>query len=90
MLLNTFRITQSTFRWLVAGIFISLLYDLFWFGLASSDYGGESTLRQPDGGLEKNLKRFSLNMSYVSFFLRLIIALVYWKDSLDYDSIMLG
>ncbi len=29
-------------------------------------------------------------MSYISFFLRLIMALIYWKDSLDFDNIMLG
>jgi hypothetical protein len=27
-------------------------------------------------------------MSYVSFFLRLIVASVYWKDSLDFEGII--
>jgi hypothetical protein len=35
--------------------------------------------------LEKNVRIFSLYMSYASFFLRLILSLVYWKDSLDYE-----
>ena len=29
-------------------------------------------------------------MSYLGFFVRLLMALVYWKDSLDFDNIMLG
>jgi hypothetical protein len=33
---------------------------------------------------------FSLYMSYVSFFLRLIVASVYWKDSLDFEGIVKG
>lgn len=33
MLLNTDKIKRLTFRMLVLGIFLSLLYDLFWFML---------------------------------------------------------
>ena len=40
--------------------------------------------------MESSLRLFSLYMAYISFFARLIIALVYWKDSLDFDNIMLG
>ena len=43
-----------------------------------------------DAGLERKIRLFSLYMSYISFFLRLIMALIYWKDSLDFDNIMLG
>jgi hypothetical protein len=40
--------------------------------------------------MEKNIRKFSLYASYVSFFLRLIVAMVYWKDSLDFENIIHG
>lgn len=87
MLGNLHRVTKNTFRMLVLGILISILYDLIWFSLMSYEYGSDLKV---DGGMERRLRVFSLYMSYVSFFLRLIIALVFWKDSLDFDFIMLG
>ena len=66
---------------------MSILYDLFWFSIKSMEY--ESDLKS-DGGLERRVRLFSLYMSYISFFVRLIMGLVYWKDSLDFDNIMVG
>lgn len=83
MLLNNERITHYTFRMLVFAVFISLIYDLIWFAMKASEYSTES---KNDSGMEKNVKRFSLYMSYISFFIRLLVALVYWKASLDFDS----
>jgi hypothetical protein len=40
--------------------------------------------------METSLRNFSLYLAYVSFFFRIIVALVFWKDSLDFDNIMLG
>jgi hypothetical protein len=87
MLLNIERVTQNTFRLLVLGIFISIIYDLFWFSVNSSAYNQDQA---SDGGLEKRIRVFSLYMSYISFFVRLIMGLIYWKDSLDFDTIMMG
>jgi hypothetical protein len=53
--------------------------------MKTSEYTADSKV---DGGLERNMRIFSLYMSYISFFLRIIVALVYWKDSLDFDSII--
>ena len=53
---------------LVMGIFVSLLYDLFWFMI--QDYASE---HPEDGGLEKGVRNFSLTMSYLSFFFRVIL-----------------
>ena len=64
MLLNTDMIKKWTFRVLVLGIFMSLLYDLFFFML--QDYSSETT----DGGMEKGIRSFSLSLSYFSFFFR--------------------
>ena len=35
------------------------------------------------------MRKFSLLMSYISFFFRILMALVFWKDSLDFERIML-
>ena len=35
--------------------------------------------------METKLRLFSLYMSYLSFFYKILVALVYWKDSLDFD-----
>lgn len=85
MLLNTEKVTHYTFRWLVFGVFFSLFYDLVWFGLKASEYSSDT---KTDGGMQKKIRKFSLYMSYVSFFLRIIVALVYWKASLDFDQII--
>lgn len=82
MILNTDKIKRWTFRALVLGIFLSLLYDLFWFMM--QDVSNDVS----DGGLQKSIKNFSLMMSYFSFFFRIIVALVFWKDSLDFNRII--
>lgn len=43
---------------------------------------------QDDGGLEKGIRSFSLTMSYISFFFRIIVALVFMKDSQDFNRII--
>ena len=67
---------------LVLMIFVSIVADLFWFYISdlSSDVD--------DGGMEKSVRSFSLTMSYFSFFFRIIVALVFWKDSLDFVRII--
>jgi hypothetical protein len=79
MLYNLHQIKQNTFRWLVLGVFVSIVYDLLWFFLKTSESAKE-------GGFG----RFALLMTYISFIVRIAMGLVYWKDSLDYDNIMLG
>jgi hypothetical protein len=75
-------ITKNTFRYLVGAIFFSLFYDLIWFAMNHFEYSYE---QKYDGGMETNLRRFSLYFSYASFFIRIIIGIVYWKDSLDFE-----
>lgn len=67
MLVHTDNIKKWTFRILVLGIFISLLYDLFWFML--QDYSSDTS----DGGVEKSVRNFSLSVAYFSFFFRVKI-----------------
>lgn len=87
MLTHIERVTQHTFRMLVLGIFISVIYDLFWFSINASAYNQDQA---SDGGMERKLRIFTLYMSYISFFVRMIMGLIFWKDSLDFDTIMLG
>lgn len=68
-------------------MFISIFYDLVWFGMMTSEYAYD---QKYDSGMETSLKNFSLHIAYISFFFRIIVALVFWKDSLDFDNIMLG
>lgn len=82
MINNTDKIRRWTFRILVLGIFLSLLYDLFWFFV--TDLKNEKS----DGGMQSAVRNFSLIMSYFSFFFRIIVALVFWKDSLDFNRII--
>jgi len=72
----------------VFGILISLIYDLVWFSLKSYEYDADT--KNDPSVLERKIRRFSLFASYISFFVRLIMGMVYWKDSLDFDNIMLG
>lgn len=85
MMFNTDRITRNRFRLLVLGIFISLIIDVFWFWIKHSEYASEP---KADSGMEKNVKRFSLMMSYASFilrvrFVRLIILDFRWLGILE-------
>lgn len=66
MILNTDKIKRWTFRALVLCILLSLLYDLLWFGLMDMDSD------TADGGVQKGIRRFSVIMSYISFFFRVI------------------
>lgn len=70
VLLNTNEIRKWTFRMLVLGIFISMLYDVLWFYLNHSEYMADL---KHDGGIEKSVRYFSLIMSYFSFFWRVIL-----------------
>jgi len=65
MLYNPDRIKKWTFRMLVLGIFMTIIYDLVFFFFM--DYSVADT---GDGGLEKSVKSFSRMMSIISFFFR--------------------
>lgn len=77
------EVKKWTFRLLVLGIFLSLIFDIVFFVI--NDYGNE---KQYDGGAESGVRGFSVYMSYFSFFFRFIVALVFWKDSVDFNKII--
>jgi len=41
-----------------------------------------------DGGVERGIRNFSLTVSYFSFIVRIFVALVFWKDSMDFARII--
>ncbi len=56
-----------------------------WFTLNSFAYKSEM---KSDGGVERGIRKFSLYSSYISFFFRIFMAIIFWKDSLDFDRII--
>lgn len=72
MMFNTQRITRDVFRVLVAAIILSLIYDLIWFFLKHGEFSSEN---KAEGGMEDNLRRFVLMLSYISFILRVRVRL---------------
>lgn len=74
---------RAMFRMLVLLIFVSLVQDVFWF-VWNRDIDDD----EDDGGLERTVKSFSRTMSFVSFFWRFVLAMILWKDSLDYVGIV--
>jgi hypothetical protein len=84
VLFNVDNIGRNIFRYLVLGLFLSCILDLLWFFIKSNE------AYSPDVGTERALRGFSQAMSYIGFLLRILMALVYWKDSLDFEKVMLG
>lgn len=66
MILNTDKIKKGTFRSLVIALFASFAYDVFWLMTSASFYSKD------DFGVEKAVRKFSLTMSVLSFFFRVI------------------
>lgn len=70
------------FRYLVIGLFLSMIYDIVWLFMMASAQGENDN---GDGGKELWVRKFSLYMAYLHFFFKLITAFVYWKTSVDFD-----
>ena len=52
---------RKEFRMVVLLIFMSIIYDVLWF-MINNDVDDDD-----DGGVEKGVKRFARNISYISF-----------------------
>ena len=55
------NVRRRDFRFVVAFIFVSLVYDVAWF-IINNDVEDDG-----DGGVERGIKRFARNISYISF-----------------------
>ena len=69
MMLHTETVTRTKFRFLVLGIFISIIYDIVWFYLKHAELTDDSK-KAGDGGQEKGVRTFALAIAYLSFALR--------------------
>lgn len=85
MVLHPEHAERNYFRYLVLGLVISLVFDVFWLFIKSGEY--HTAIGAEDGGTETKVKRFSLYMSYFNFFFRIFMTLIFWKDSLDFEII---
>ena len=68
MMFNIELISKGKFRILVVGILLSLIYDGVWFYLKHSEYAADAS--KSDGSAEAVVRKFSLVVSYASFFFR--------------------
>ena len=65
-------------------IAVSWVWDFFYLFIFTSAADED----EEDGGMEYNVRRFSRLFSYISFFFRIIVFLVFWKDSVDFNAIV--
>ena len=77
-------VRRRQFRAIVGLFAISLIYDVLWYLLNQDQEDDES------GGVERQIKDFSLKVSYISFAFRIPLMLVLHKASLDFLNIVKG
>ena len=95
MFSNTTKIKQSTFKYMVLCVFISIIYDIIWFALFNTAFLKEGPY---DGSAGKTFKTFLLAVSYIAFIFKvrptgvnktqILVALVFWKDYLDFTKVI--
>ena len=73
------NVRRSQFRMLVLLIVLSIAQDIFWFVINRDAEDDED-----DGGVERSVKTFARKVSYLSFAWRILLAIILWKDSLDF------
>ena len=82
---NTHNISRNTFRGLVLLIFMSVIYDFLCIFIIEPSAADEDA---EDGGNEWKLRRFVRLVTFISFFWKALVALIFWKDSLDFSRIV--
>ena len=80
VLQNPEYIDRGTFRGFVLMILVSWVWDFFYLFLFTSAADEDDE----DGGMEYTVRRFSRLFAYISFFFRIVVLLVFWKDSVDF------
>ena len=78
-------IQRNTFRQLVLLIVCSWLYDFVTLFFIESSAADED---EEDGGNEFKLRRFTRMFSYIALLFKLVVVVVFWKDSLDFRNII--
>ena len=83
LLTNPEMVEKTSFRLLVAGTFLSLVYDIVWRCMQDSE-ADESA----DGGMQGFVRIFSYWVLWVMMFFKIVMGFVYWKASLDFAAII--
>ena len=73
------------FRYLVAGTILSFVYDILWLILRFEDLSGDD---EEDGGMEANIRKFSLVMTVFSLFFKAVMTFVFWMASMKFEDII--
>ena len=84
---NPQNISRQTFRGLVLLLVLSWAYDFIWLFFIDASVSEED---EEDGGNEYKLRRFIRLLSYIALMFKVILVLVFWKDSLDFRNIIKG
>ena len=84
---NPAAVTRGTFRGFVLLIAISWVYDFLQLFIIDASASEED---EEDGGNEYKLRRFVKLMAYITLIFKVIVVLVFWKDSRDFTNIVKG
>ena len=76
------KIKATNFRVLVLLILVSLVYDILWFIMRADELEANDA---GDGGKEAMVRKLSLWLAYLHFIVKIMMAFVYWKTSIDFD-----
>ena len=82
---NTHNISRQTFRGFVLLIAVSWLYDAVCLMVIEPSASDEDL---EDGGHEWKIRRFTKLTTYILFLWKVIVCLIFWKDSLDFSKIV--
>ena len=83
LLTNPEMVDKTSFRLLVAGTFLSLVYDIVW--RCMQDFYAEELA---DCGLQQSVHIFSYWVLWVMMLIKIVMGFVYWKASLDFAAII--
>ena len=85
LLANAKDASSKQFRFLVAGIALSLVYDSVWFYMRAGELLGDA---QEEGGVEEKVRKFSLWMSGISFLFKVLMSFIFWMASIKFEDII--
>ena len=69
----------------MAGTILSFVYDVLWLILRFGDLSGED---EEDGGMEASVRKFSLFMTIISLFFKIVMTFVFWMASMRFEDII--
>ena len=80
-------IGRQTFRFFVVLLVASWVYDFLQFFVIDASAAEED---EEDGGNEYMLRRFVRLVAFIAMVFKLLLVVVFWKDSLDFRNVIRG